>query len=60
MRYLVAVIASFTQQKVKKYYEETRLMIKFINHNREKSKLHNSLIRMIEAELDYIKIKHLW
>lgn len=46
---------------VKKYFDETTAIMKELKVLRtNKTKLHNAIIRMIEAKLDYIKLKHLW
>lgn len=46
---------------VKKYYTETVFLLNEIKIKRNDLKnIHNSIIKMIEAELEYIKVKHLW
>ncbi|MGL4950106.1 MAG: HD domain-containing protein, partial [Anaeroplasmataceae bacterium] len=49
------------QAFIKKYFEETVFLMKELQKLRkDRTKLHNAIIRMIEAHLDYIRIKFLW
>lgn len=49
------------KQFVKRYFEETQFIIRELSKlKKDKKKIHNSLIRMIDAQLEYIRIKHLW
>lgn len=49
------------RQFIKKYYDETKKYLGYIETNRgNRKKVHNLLIRMIRCKLDYIQMKFLW